>query len=453
MSWPSTPTTTTPLLSFFRVNRIPLPLPRLENGDGRSAHNISGRRAARQVRDRFRQSLKNRPQRRPAAESLHQLVGDVAGVEIGKHQHIRPPGDGRARRLPCRPVPHPVDAIPLRAAVRAVRKKGHDGLVADDPPPVARRRNRDLGELLGRGIGTHGAVGEGDDVGPLDHVERAGHGGDTRGRTNGPQGGSDRVCRRIMRATDHDVGRAGAHQARAVGQRMRECLDRRVVGGEALWASFSKQLDHLRRRQMGDGPVEQLDLRELLALEHARRFPHALVVSLGKYDTRSELPRLGEDAVQKRHVPNLRFSACCTAGWTSEETSPPKRATSRTRLELRYVRSNAGTRKTVSILGARLRFISAIWNSYSKSDTARSPRTITEAPTDFPNSASSPSNDRTSTRLSGTACLMSATRSSSEKSGCLAALTATATISGSTKCSDRCTRSSFPCVSGSKDPG
>src|SRR6266850_7059544 len=83
MSWPSTPTITTPLLSFFRVKRIPLPFPRLENGDRRSVHNIIGGRAARQVRDRFGQSLQDRAQRGPAAEALHQFVGDVSRVEIG----------------------------------------------------------------------------------------------------------------------------------------------------------------------------------------------------------------------------------------------------------------------------------------------------------------------------------------------------------------------------------
>src|SRR6266849_3154521 len=99
MSWPSTPTITTPLLSFFRVNRIPLPLPRLENGDRRSVHNIIGGRAARQVRDRFGQSLEDRAERRPCAEALYQFVADVPGVEIGENQHVRPPADGRPLRL------------------------------------------------------------------------------------------------------------------------------------------------------------------------------------------------------------------------------------------------------------------------------------------------------------------------------------------------------------------
>src|SRR5919197_151319 len=93
MSWPSTPTITTPLLSFFRVKRIALPFPRLKNGDRRSVHNIIDARAARQVRDRLRQSLQNRTERRPAAEPLHQLVADVGRIQIGEDQHIRPPAE------------------------------------------------------------------------------------------------------------------------------------------------------------------------------------------------------------------------------------------------------------------------------------------------------------------------------------------------------------------------
>src|SRR5216117_3569324 len=96
MSWPSTPTTTTPLLSFFRVNRIPLPLPRLENRNRRRVHNIIGGRAARQVRDRLGQSLEDRAERGPPAEPLHQFVADVAGVEIGKDQDVRPAAHHRA---------------------------------------------------------------------------------------------------------------------------------------------------------------------------------------------------------------------------------------------------------------------------------------------------------------------------------------------------------------------
>src|SRR5207244_3682167 len=84
--------------------------------------------------------------------------------------------------------------------------------------------------------------------------------------------------------------------------------------------------------------------------------------------------------------------------------------------------------KALSLPGARLRCMSAIWNSYSKSLTARKPRTITVAPAARANSASSPSNDRTSTLGSATACRINATRSSRVKRGCFATLTATATI-------------------------
>src|SRR4051812_17769577 len=184
-------------------------------------------------------------------------------------------------------------------------------------------------------------------------------------------------------------------------------------------------------------PFQHLHDRQPFALHPRRRLLHARIVALGKDDPLLGVPRPLIDAAEKAHLANLRLSACCTTGSTSAETSPPKRATSRTRLELRYVRSNAGTRNTVSILGARFRFMSAIWNSYSKSETARSPRMITEAPTFLANSASTPSNDCTPPRLPGPACWISATRSSSENSGCLATLTATATISWSTNSSER----------------
>src|SRR3989442_13359399 len=184
-----------------------------------------------------------------------------------------------------------------------------------------------------------------------------------------------------------------------------------------------------RRTCHRQATTEQLHARQPHRFQFLRRFLHPRVLALSEHDASFDRPSPFKDAVQKSHFPNLRLRACWTVGSTSCETSPPKRATSRTRLELTKVRSKAGTRNTVSILGARLRFISAIWNSYSKSDTARKPRIITEAPTRFANSASSPSNDCTCKRLSGTACLIRATRSSSEKSGCLETFTATATMS------------------------
>src|SRR5690606_19862600 len=72
-------------------------------------------------------------------------------------------------------------------------------------------------------------------------------------------------------------------------------------------------------------------------------------------------------------------SACWTTGWTNPETSPPSRAISRTSDEEMKLYCSAGVRNIVSACGIRCRFMLASWNSYSKSDTARSPRRITPA--------------------------------------------------------------------------
>ena len=65
---------------------------------------------------------------------------------------------------------------------------------------------------------------------------------------------------------------------------------------------------------------------------------------------------------------------------TKAETSPPKRATSRTSLEATNDYSGLVGMKIVST-PERWLFIWAICISASKSDTARSPRTIADAPT------------------------------------------------------------------------
>src|SRR2546426_2826523 len=88
MSWPSTPTMTTPLLSFFRVNRIASFPPRLENSNHRRVHNIIGGRSARQGRDGARETLQNRAPRPPAAKPLHQLIPDVSPLEVPKDEHV-----------------------------------------------------------------------------------------------------------------------------------------------------------------------------------------------------------------------------------------------------------------------------------------------------------------------------------------------------------------------------
>ena len=54
-------------------------------------------------------------------------------------------------------------------------------------------------------------------------------------------------------------------------------------------------------------------------------------------------------------------------------TRPPSANTSLISRELMYVYCSAGIMNTVSIFDVQPRFISAIWNSNSKSDTARRP--------------------------------------------------------------------------------
>src|SRR5690348_16789124 len=67
------------------------------------------------------------------------------------------------------------------------------------------------------------------------------------------------------------------------------------------------------------------------------------------------------------------------------EMSPPSMAISLTSLEeIAWCRGSA-IRNTVSISVLRRWFIATIWNSYSKSDTARRPRMIIEAPTSAAN--------------------------------------------------------------------
>src|SRR6202000_3448790 len=115
--------------------------------------------------------------------------------------------------------------------------------------------------------------------------------------------------------------------------------------------------------------------------------------------------------------------ACCTAGCTKPEISPPRRPISRTSEEEMKLYCSAGVRNSVSAWGMRCRFMLASWNSYSKSDTARSPRRITPAPVSRTKSASSDANPRTSTfGTSLSARRASAMRSSSVRLGPLPAL-------------------------------
>src|SRR5882724_224644 len=85
--------------------------------------------------------------------------------------------------------------------------------------------------------------------------------------------------------------------------------------------------------------------------------------------------------------------------------------------------------KRVSIPGSSFRFMLAIWNSYSKSLTARSPRSTVFTPSSCANLTRRPENVFTLTRESpSTASLSRSTRSSMLKTASLAGFLSTATI-------------------------
>ena len=86
---------------------------------------------------------------------------------------------------------------------------------------------------------------------------------------------------------------------------------------------------------MGSGSIQELYNAQPVPFDPFSGFLHTRIVAFGKHHALARLARALLDAIQKTHLLNLRLSACCTLGWTSCDTSPPKRATSRTRLELR----------------------------------------------------------------------------------------------------------------------
>ena len=127
----------------------------------------------------------------------------------------------------------------------------------------------------------------------------------------------------------------------------------------------------------------------------------ALLVGLREADPPGGGGGAGPQVLQEGHdprAPDPKRSAIRsrTAGGTYSETSPPRRATSRTREALRKVYWLSGAMNSVSTSGHSDRFICAIWNSYSKSLTARSPRTRMRAPRDRAKSTRRPEKEVTS---------------------------------------------------------
>ena len=82
-------------------------------------------------------------------------------------------------------------------------------------------------------------------------------------------------------------------------------------------------------------PPEHDRLGDGLAAEPRGGGLHPGVVALAQHDAFSAGGGAPEQRLAKPHRPYRAASAVATAGWTSALTSPPNRATSRTRLELR----------------------------------------------------------------------------------------------------------------------
>src|SRR5215207_2146665 len=156
----------------------------LDGGDGHGVDDVGHRGPPGQVVDRLAQALEDRADGDRVGRPLHRLVGVVAGVEVGEHEHGGPAGDLAVGQLGPgdrgvdggvvldRPLDQEVGpALPgdrggladlLDVAARArlagrVGEQGHPGLDAE-LGGRARRGDGDVGQLLGVGVGHHRAV-------------------------------------------------------------------------------------------------------------------------------------------------------------------------------------------------------------------------------------------------------------------------------------------------------
>src|SRR5690606_36051754 len=134
----------------------------------------------------------------------------------------------------------------------------------------------------------------------------------------------------------------------------------------------AKRVDHVDLLAHRDRPVGALGLADV-----------AVDALVG--DDQRHRPFLRRAALQAfaafsaRSCASLRSSQRSTGGATNCETSPSSSAISRTSVPEMNWYLSVGVRKIVSTSGIRWRFMPAIWNSYSKSVTARRPRTTTSA--------------------------------------------------------------------------
>jgi hypothetical protein len=117
---------------------------------------------------------------------------------------------GRAVPDNAEGIAYEIDARALGAAQCAEGKERNKRLVTDDELPVLRRRDRDIGEILGRRIGDHRAVGKRQhfvDVGSWrrNHVEGARHNAHVGSEADVPKRASQDIAGGIHGARDARV--------------------------------------------------------------------------------------------------------------------------------------------------------------------------------------------------------------------------------------------------------
>src|SRR5215218_9505140 len=172
-----------PVLTTSTLGMLVDPLG-LDGGDGHGVDDVGDGGPAGQVVDRLAQPLEDRADGDRVGRALHRLVGVVAGVEVGEHEHGGPAGDLAVGQLGPgdlgvdgrvvldRPLDQEVgpaltgdggglpDLVDVAARARLAGRVGEHGHPRLDAElgGRARRGDRDVGQLLGVGVGHHGAV-------------------------------------------------------------------------------------------------------------------------------------------------------------------------------------------------------------------------------------------------------------------------------------------------------
>ena len=182
----------------------------LDRGDRDGVDDVGDQRTAGQVVDRLAQPLQHRADRDRPGAALHCLVGVVAGVEVREDQHRRPAGHRRVGQLRGGHRRHPTaasywigpstsrsgrrsahqiggraDLVHVGAGARVagrVRQHRHPRVDAE-LRRGRRRRDRDVGQLLGARVGIHRAVAVDQHLVRQAHQEDAGHDGRPRARS------------------------------------------------------------------------------------------------------------------------------------------------------------------------------------------------------------------------------------------------------------------------------